>query len=173
MFSVIHELMHAVGFWHEHSRQDRDKYVTIRYSTVQYNTGYSTVQDTVQYVTFRFHKIEQKRRFNFKKKNNLVANLIGDYDICSILHYRLNSFRKDVRMKIEFMIEFLDRILLTLTINHERQRFCYSDRMNNLLSIIQHIIYTYFTCCRKNVGERAMLVIQLYQDKSLRNVMER
>ena len=90
--------------------------------TVQYNTGYSTVQDTVQYVTFRFHKIEQKRRFNFKKKNNLVANLIGDYDICSILHYRLNSFRKDVRMKIEFMIEFLDRILLTLTINHERQQ---------------------------------------------------
>ena len=170
MFSVIHELMHAVGFWHEHSRQDRDKYVTIRYSTAQYNT----VQDTVQYVTFRFHKIEQKRRFNFKKKNNLVANLIGDYDICSILHYRLNSFRKDVRMKIEFMIEFLDRILLTLTINHERQRFCYSDRMRILLNIIQHFIYTYFTCCcRKNVGERVMLVIQLYQDKSLRNVMER
>ena len=116
MFSVIHELMHAVGFWHEHSRQDRDKYVTIRYSIVQYNTGYSTVQDTVQYVTFRFHKIEQKRRFNFKKKNNLVANLIGDYDICSILHYRLNSFRKDASMKIQFMIEFLDPILLT--INH-------------------------------------------------------
>ena len=173
MFSVIHELMHAVGFWHEHSRQDRDKYVTIRYSTVQYRIQYNTGYSTIQYVTFRFHKIEQKRRFNFKKKNNLVANLIGDYDICSILHYRLNSFRKDVRMKIEFMIEFLDRMLLSLTINHERQRFCYSDRMNNLLSIIQHIIYTYFTCCRKNVGERAMLVIQLYQDKSLRNVMER
>ena len=80
---------------------------TVQCSTIQY----STVQDTVQYVTFRFHKIEQKRRFNFKKKNNLVANLIGDYDICSILHYRLNSFRKDVSMEIDiFVIEFLDPI---------------------------------------------------------------
>ena len=65
-------MMHAVGFWHEHSREDRDEVVTINYD-----------------------RVASGRDHNFAKKNHLVANLIGKYDICSILHYRLRAFQKE------------------------------------------------------------------------------
>jgi len=32
--TILHEIMHSLGFWHEHSRPDRDNYVTVHLHNV-------------------------------------------------------------------------------------------------------------------------------------------
>lgn len=60
--TVQHEFLHALGFWHEQSRSDRDDYVTIN-----------------------FHNIRAGLSHNFAKQT--TQSLGSDYDYCSAMHY--------------------------------------------------------------------------------------
>nr|XP_002126824.2 high choriolytic enzyme 1-like isoform X2 [Ciona intestinalis] len=68
---VQHELLHALGFWHEQSRPDRDDYVTIR-----------------------LENILNDKLFNFEKRTT-INSLGSPYDIQSIMHYSGYAFTKN------------------------------------------------------------------------------
>jgi hypothetical protein len=61
--SIVHELLHAAGFYHEQSRGDRDEHVTIMWD-----------------------EISPEMRLNFEKRDAHGQD-IGPYDYGSIMHY--------------------------------------------------------------------------------------
>jgi len=69
---IVHELMHAIGFWHEQSRPDRDDHVTIIWNNIR-----------------------NGKEHNFRKVHIGQANMVGPYEICSVMHYSGNAWRKD------------------------------------------------------------------------------
>ncbi|XP_063870239.1 zinc metalloproteinase nas-4-like isoform X1 [Scylla paramamosain] len=70
---VMHECMHAAGFWHEQSRADRDSYITINTANVQAGMEY-----------------------NFQKYSwDKIQSLGVEYDLGSVMHYGPYAFAKD------------------------------------------------------------------------------
>jgi len=70
--TIVHELMHAIGFYHEQSRMDRDDYVKI----IEGN-------------------IKKENLHNFRKYTNTRINKVfTSYDYESIMHYDRNAFAK-------------------------------------------------------------------------------
>lgn len=66
--NTIHEIGHAVGFWHEQSREDRDAFVTINWANIQAGTEHN----------FNQHISDGED--------------VGPYDYGSIMHYPRNAF---------------------------------------------------------------------------------
>lgn len=66
--NIIHETLHALGFWHEHSRPDRDDYITFHAENL----------------------LSSSYEVNFEKSFR-INSLGSPYDISSIMHYPANA----------------------------------------------------------------------------------
>ncbi|XP_015803588.1 low choriolytic enzyme-like [Nothobranchius furzeri] len=64
---IQHELLHSLGFYHEHTRSDRDNYVRINWNNIMESAG-----------------------VNFRKMN--TDNLNTPYDYSSVMHYGRTAF---------------------------------------------------------------------------------
>lgn len=77
--TVLHELLHAIGFMHEQNREDRDSFVVIQKKNIE--TG---------------------REKNFEKAKPGESNSFGiSYDFGSVLHYSPRAFSKNGKQTIE------------------------------------------------------------------------
>lgn len=71
---VVHELGHVIGFWHEHTRPDRDDHVSI-------------VRENIQ----------PGQEYNFLKMEPEEVESLGEtYDFDSIMHYARNTFSRGI-----------------------------------------------------------------------------
>ncbi|XP_011705426.1 PREDICTED: high choriolytic enzyme 1-like [Wasmannia auropunctata] len=69
----VHEMNHAVGFWHEQSRDDRDNYVSINWNNIPQNLQHN----------FNKYNPDQVNSFNVV------------YDYASVMHYGKYAFARD------------------------------------------------------------------------------
>ncbi|KAJ0011574.1 hypothetical protein NQD34_012549 [Periophthalmus magnuspinnatus] len=69
--TIEHEFLHALGFWHEQSRSDRDDYVQIMWDRITEGKGH-----------------------NFNTYNDTTSSSLGDaYDYGSMMHYSKTAFK--------------------------------------------------------------------------------
>lgn len=74
--TIVHEIGHAVGFWHEQSRPDRDEYIDILYENIR--NGYES---------------------NFRKLSDYDVDSLGvGYDYNSVMHYSRRAFSRSYRL---------------------------------------------------------------------------
>ncbi len=69
--SIVHEILHTAGLWHEQSRADRDDNITIRWDN-----------------------IEPDKKHNFERHTSDGID-IGEYDCNSLMHYSAFAFSRN------------------------------------------------------------------------------
>lgn len=84
---VVHELGHVVGFWHEHTRPDREQHVVIEKNNIM-----------------------QGQEYNFNKLTVEEVNSLGlPYDYESIMHYARNTFSKGTYLDTILPVEIIGK----------------------------------------------------------------
>ncbi|XP_008332522.1 meprin A subunit beta [Cynoglossus semilaevis] len=109
--TIEHEFLHALGFWHEQSRADRDDYVRIMWD-----------------------HISDGREHNFNTYNDTTSSSLGvPYDYGSMMHYSKNAFRNGTEPTIVTKIPAFSDVI------GQRMEFSDSDllKLNRLYNCTQ------------------------------------
>lgn len=77
--TILHEIMHALGFLHEHTRHDREQFVKINVQNI---------------------RPDAMKNFKKDKRKESTTNGIG-YDLGSVMHYSLMAFSSNGKPTIE------------------------------------------------------------------------
>lgn len=84
---VVHELGHVVGFWHEHTRPDRDNHVVINKQNIM-----------------------KAQEYNFDVMPEYDVNSLGQpYDYNSIMHYAKNTFSKGIYLETILPVDMIGK----------------------------------------------------------------
>ncbi|XP_037314149.2 meprin A subunit beta isoform X2 [Pungitius pungitius] len=87
--TIEHEFLHALGFWHEQSRADRDDYVKIMWD-----------------------RISDGKQHNFNTYNDNTSSSLGvPYDYGSMMHYSKDAFRNGTEATIVTKIPAFSEVI--------------------------------------------------------------
>jgi hypothetical protein len=79
--------MHALGFFHEHSRFDRDNHIILNAQNIDQSRFLIQLSLIMSFIAAHLKQ--------FNKRNKHPSDLTGPYDLNSILHYEENAFALD------------------------------------------------------------------------------
>lgn len=103
--NAVHELGHALGLWHEHTRTDRDKYVQVL-----------------------LENIDDNFEHNFKEHEHpFVPDL--NYDIESIMHYGSSAFSLDADVLKTILIKQEVPECMDPDIMGQREKLSFKDKL--------------------------------------------
>ncbi|KJH45811.1 astacin [Dictyocaulus viviparus] len=105
--TIVHELMHAVGFFHEQSRRDRDEYIEIVWRNVQNGADDQfEKRDRDEYIEIVWRNVQNgaddqfENEIYFRYNYNIIDHLNEEYDYSSIMHYGPYAFSGSGRKTI-------------------------------------------------------------------------
>lgn len=125
---VVHELGHVIGFWHEHTRPDRDDHVSIIRENIQPGRDQPPSSSSSSSLTWGAAEAGDPpdsipvppasagQEYNFLKMEPEEVESLGEtYDFDSIMHYARNTFSRYVARVAPPHVPVLPAALGTVT----------------------------------------------------------